>query len=1494
MDFDNAKENIQPLASGRNAGMLQASLCQDANQELSAQRQQLEQQITNYAGDDPLEAWYEYICWIEQSYPAGGSGSGLQKVLHKCLTRFEQDERYKQDRRLITLIIKFLGNKSDAIECYQQMYNNGLGTMLADFYIAWAYSYDLGGNMRKANDIFRLGIECRAEPLEDLKEAQQHFGYTVSQRMLYSDGVEADAATQELNERRLALRSLHGQRRNNKNVMITGSVRTGAAVRSNMPGVVEQGAAPGTSRGARNAQRQMQVFNDENADVNVPAVAETAASAEADNAKSSLRSIIDAARQQENLKEPVAWHKPHKHGKIFGKQAHEPGFAIHVDEKTLPRIVNNENNLEKPIRLPATFVAKNKPQAAWVTPVTIEEKPDDKTLPSYNKCMLYPRANKEFSLEEYWAYRWLQRRDAQHEFVQSHNEWWGNGPKYNVRLYPNFARANLPQAADPAAFVKPPTVANLELPMDDIYNEAEQQEYQLEELRAVKWQENCNMTRVGAVDMEETVCLPGEQMPRRKSFFPASSISHKSMLPKAQISLVLEEEEEGEAEKEEQQPTASAAIKVWEDSASGDAVVPAASTKATVVAAPDADKENFLMPAPPARKIDIYEDEVQQPATSGAAPAAAAAAWEADETCSTQMFNVFLKSQAVSTPKAPQKQVAITSASRQFGTVLKETPPPMLPPSPLSDESPEHPAALPSTPLLRKQLSTILETSEHGTHGSSAATNTKSTLASIASCSTPSSTMATVLAQTGKSETLLGERTPATTRLQPQQHQSQAESIVAGKFDRLQLWEPDLPSAPLLKSLRFQEDKTETVTRPLMSCFVEDKTETMPKLPVGLSLADDSMLPPPPPLPPLLEYEGEQSSCGLFAASPPSQSGKRVCNQATPDLFSKSMTMGQPPVAKNSFAIFEDELLALPAPEQRSKPLDSINKLAESFITDLSFVPETQPPPVAAAAPPAAAAEVSEKFSIFLDESMPPMPPPLEPAAVVEAPATQPTAAMHLTASFMNDFTDLSKCQSPPKSNTFKTFLDESAPSKPAQDKSQASASASKSSSDYFELNAATEMFGRNVSTIKNSTLLPEECKTPAKAAPAPAPAPAPAVPIDILIDEVPDAHNDLSIYFKSTPITPKQSHRSWLESSREATPKKNYEHHKLNQTALSPLVDKQVNPFSVAVINSLLDSVEFSKYIESREDCQLEGHVKRLSPNSVLEVKGEQFKVLKMIGKGAYGSVYSGVHTASGKKVALKQEKPTNYWEYYICLELHTRLPSEQMFAAYMSIDYALVGHNCSVYISDLSEYGSLLHVCNKVKKRSNKNVDEYVVMHLSCQLLDILDHLHAVGIIHADIKPDNFLVMRPLSSDPNKLSLQLIDFGVAIDTSLFPPQQTFQYVHNDETFKCIEMRTGRNWTYQLDLYGLVGVMHAMLFGTYIQVQQRQPSGIWMPKINIPRYFNRQAWECIFRTLLNVRDCNSMPNLQELRTLLKSELAEKEKYVDMAVTKFNKILQSN
>ena len=100
------------MASGRNIQRLEVALNaesqQEAQEELLRQRKEFERQIFYYVGDDPLDAWYEYIIWVEQSYPKSGKDSALDELIQKCLSTFEEEDRYKQDPRMIKLYIKYV------------------------------------------------------------------------------------------------------------------------------------------------------------------------------------------------------------------------------------------------------------------------------------------------------------------------------------------------------------------------------------------------------------------------------------------------------------------------------------------------------------------------------------------------------------------------------------------------------------------------------------------------------------------------------------------------------------------------------------------------------------------------------------------------------------------------------------------------------------------------------------------------------------------------------------------------------------------------------------------------------------------------------------------------------------------------------------------------------------------------------------------------------------------------------------------------------------------------------------------------------------------------------------------------------------------------------------------------------------------------------------------------------------------------------------------
>ncbi|XP_018794567.1 PREDICTED: uncharacterized protein LOC108972441 [Bactrocera latifrons] len=2115
MDFEDAKENIQPLAAGRNASILQASLRVESPQELLARRRELEQAIREYSGNDPLEPWYAYISWIEQSFPSGGKESGLEEVLTKCLSQFENEVRYFQDRRMIKLYMKFIDSHQHPMECYQQLFNAGIGTMIADFYICWAYHYDLCGNTRKADEIFRRGIACRAQPFEELQEAHQHFGFSVAQRLMYQDDDEVKESTKrQFEERRLALTSLRGHRRK----AIVGSVRTGSAVKSYAPGTIQTGPSSSKQENTR-----VQVFQDENVNPNSQLTATVAEQESASEVpKSVVRSIIDAARNQENLKEPGPWNKAHDKkmsGKLFSKKDRNTdlGFSIHEDTEMeedyvkkalVPPITEGERNYEKPFKYPKDFKNRNLPQKEWLTPVTIENEPDPRTFPQYNKCFMYPRPNIEFQPEEYRAYRWFKKRGISNNFTAKRDTYWCSyDVNRNVRQYPNFAKASRPQRlTEVDAYFEPENRKGLMVCFRELYDSSEKVEYQVEELmaRRLRRYDTILMT----ADMDETACGINERAQRRKSFFPLrksimprpsivpmeskEDIAVEDILHKESLKITNIPETSNESNKLTAPPSTKTGLpfEIFEDTIStATSTSPAdAINKVSSVCKgenPSTVNSDFKFKTPALPTIstsvvgitktavenklgfEIYtEPSMNEGQPSSTEGAVGGAIFDPEETCSTQIFNVFLKSQSVSTPKMAQKV-----APRQFGSILKSVPkPPEFSHSPESNPTPEAitdehveplKAAVEYSPLTVKQLSTILETSEHGTTQGTYTTGGTTTKVSNSTSDgegeremgtrllMPVAELETVEEQSRESSTIPAEvmvsleninlhgqtmpevknpttvgthelsinksnvipqianveqATPAYMRLQTGSDALVASAALApalnfsifedepteaikvkqaGNFTRIDERE-DTAAGYAIRSVRFQEDKTETIPKMLLYSrsivkFQEDKTETIPKMPIatpGLVQFEAEKTDTLPKI--TLSAPGKNLSSNLedsfefFGQTPPGKSilhpryevsafkecmeartpllssAKRHCDINTPDavqLKAQDSTQKQAITTTTKVtaapfkgpALFEDEVDKLTSTKPQvlfssKKPLSSQKVIAQpmmqrviardSFLSEFSYIEETQPQ---SAVIPAecegnkndvsntrsvteaaintkaqnfakcsdsneqqAKSDLSDSYLNDFSEIMDSQPVQSDNnwlrsasknkvietqkkdqgnfcnsflkdfSAVMESKPTvkendflqkqsttntvslthlKPTsesknlaptrndenkAKFDLGNSYLKDFSMVSESQpvevqrerqQPMADNKYKTnqqthemdvkklaianyslkdfsVIMESQPvvherkleqhislsaltttkpltskvdmsqhieenikptlgcsylndfsivpeSQPVENKMKSKICSNQTTADEvyknsnavpathtnelhpkefsvvskphtlesatkraqeqfeqlytdvkpaapaqplmflnsfvkdfsgfrcppaeplsskkttsrltflndsrkfnesihsnpinkilskesnnvvqnsnklhfleksrvslaqappterlsteksFELNAETAMFSTNISMIKNSTLLPQIeanslqapspikeqslhikqekdetskivavsqqkrdiLKTPPKtinvlpptlpnvllppslvqehttasltgAVPkqpsaikpqreSKIPQPIshtqtqikqPIEHIDIPDtsdqDIVQDGDAEMSIYFKHTPKTPKIQQHIWTESSPSPkTPSQNiYVHREVdlnvtNQIIDNVNVDPQVNPFNGYLQSAFLEQIEFSNYIEELPSCMLVGHVSRLNYGAKIKVNDVEFDVLKLIGEGAYGAVYCGTHNKTGKKYALKQERPPNFWEYYICLEVHSRLNSEDLVSAFMSIDYALIGNNASILISPFSVHGSLITVCNKVKKHTLRNVDEYVVMILTCELLSIIDHLHAINIIHADIKADNFILMKNLDYNSTQYALQLIDFGVSIDMKLFKSGQTFNYVHNENAFKCVEMREGRPWTYQLDLYGLAGVIHVLLFGKFMDIAQR-PNGIWMHKTHVPRYINRTLWDSIFQSLLNVRDCETMPNLQNLRALIKEEIAAKEKFVMRKIAEFNSALSA-
>ncbi|XP_050079992.1 uncharacterized protein LOC126567754 [Anopheles maculipalpis] len=338
----------------------------------------------------------------------------------------------------------------------------------------------------------------------------------------------------------------------------------------------------------------------------------------------------------------------------------------------------------------------------------------------------------------------------------------------------------------------------------------------------------------------------------------------------------------------------------------------------------------------------------------------------------------------------------------------------------------------------------------------------------------------------------------------------------------------------------------------------------------------------------------------------------------------------------------------------------------------------------------------------------------------------------------------------------------------------------------------------------------------------------------------------------------------------------------------------EDIDPFEKQLLEAFLDRVDFLTYISEQPTCLMVNKLQPLKKDALIEMQeaGVTFRVLQKIGKGTYGTIFCAMNELTGKKVAMKQERPANLWEYYICLELRSRIENPDILPGFMPIDYAIIGNNASIFVSPYSRYGNILDVCNLINGTTGRNVDEFIAMILTAQILSIVDHLHSCQIIHADIKPDNFLLMGPIQLGSSLPCVQLIDFGVSIDMKLFPEDVKFKKVITTQGFTCIEMLENRHWTYQPDLYGVAATSHVMLFGKYMQVQKNIAN--WGIKTPMPRYFKKVVWENYFTTLLNIRDCDHLPNLQKLRTAFLEEITMHEKYIQAKISEFNKVLAAS
>ncbi|KAM3851042.1 uncharacterized protein M6D78_016780 [Vipera latastei] len=179
----------------------------------------------------------------------------------------------------------------------------------------------------------------------------------------------------------------------------------------------------------------------------------------------------------------------------------------------------------------------------------------------------------------------------------------------------------------------------------------------------------------------------------------------------------------------------------------------------------------------------------------------------------------------------------------------------------------------------------------------------------------------------------------------------------------------------------------------------------------------------------------------------------------------------------------------------------------------------------------------------------------------------------------------------------------------------------------------------------------------------------------------------------------------------------------------------------------------------KNRKDLQIPDCFRKLSQEEPRKTfphtkQVGNYLVGKVINKGSFAKVMEGLHIPTGEKVAIKViDKKKAKQDSYVLknMKRESRLHQMIMHPNIVQLYETLETENSYYMVMELCLGGDLMdRICEK------KRLDEEEVKEYTRHIMAAVDHLHHHGIVHRDLKIENFLL------DENN-SIKIVDFGLS-----------------------------------------------------------------------------------------------------------------------------------